>query len=173
MIPAQRLALPYNLLSALQINTSKCSTILYKLMHQIKTVNEKLYLFWLAVFTTNSCDNYMTCLCPVTSNNGGFHFLCNRSDSKLLVKHSRLTNDRKEIKYCTELNKFTFSSLIFMSFIFSGNLSTATLFPLGSLNPKVGATPTEAIWIEYEKKLVFSWFCFSCRSKVDAVPIEK
>lgn len=32
-----------------------------------------------------------------------------------------------------------------MSFISSGNLSTPTVFPLGSLNPEVGTILTEAI----------------------------
>jgi hypothetical protein len=36
-----------------------------------------------------------------------------------------------------------------MSFISSGNRSTPTVWPLGSLKPEVGATPTEAIGLNF------------------------
>ena len=42
----------------------------------------------------------------------------------------------------------TLSSLIFMSFISSGNRSTPTLWLLGSHIPEAGDTPTEAISIK-------------------------
>lgn len=117
----------------------------YKLKHFVKVRSQgSQYLLGLAIFTANGSDNYVAGLRSITINYCCFHFLQNSTIScELIPDHikSKYTQLRNRIT----MNMLTLSSLIFISFISSCNLSAATVFPPGSLTPEAGARLTEAI----------------------------
>lgn len=138
---------------------------------KIKVSDIAHYLLWLAISTTNSCHYYVACLSPITINNCCFHFLqMNTSNLMNKVgkgernhhKKGRSNKIKANSKKPMLFNMQTLSSLILMSFISSGNLSTPALWPLDSLKPDVGAKPTEAIskkslLTSYHHKRSFTW----------------
>lgn len=132
----------------------------------IKRESKQLYLLRLAISTTNCCNYNMACLCTIAINYCCFHFLKKQRTYEYKDtyykpgKNKEHRQNRQVAKYVLHA-KLTFSSLIFMSFISSGNLSTPTLWEIGSLKPEVGATPTEAIC--QTRKEIY-WSSYSCSS---------
>lgn len=112
------------------------------------------HLFWLTISTSNCCNNYMTSFCAIPINHCFFSFLQQFIKlvdlvkqliywpySTIIVTQSTSTSHQMH-NWCYSS---TLSSLIFMSFISSGNLSTAPIVPLVFLSPIEGTTLIEAI----------------------------
>ena len=151
-IRAQQHVQPYSLLSAFireQIISYKNNIRIYLTKRLTFKDNN---LLWLAIFATNCCDNYMTCLGSITVNHSCFHFLKNHKTFSFQVNNIATKQSTsggwwtwRQSQFSGDGSLCTLSSLIFMSFISSGNLSTPAEFPLLSRNPVAGTTLTEAI----------------------------
>jgi len=97
----------------------------------------------------------VTMICPVSvplpsTTVASISYKMNQIESNLAeIENQPQRHSRNKAKIRKSGNFHTLSSLIFISFISSGNLSTpAAPCPLASLKPEVGATPTDVIFTE-------------------------